>query len=66
MKNYQPKTPRTAIAFAAVAMTAFTLALSVVGPASMESGGQAGATVVASQVMAPSQHVALATTKAGG
>ena len=66
MKNYQPKTPRATIAFAAAAMTALNLALSVVGPASIASANQAGGTVVTSQPATSSQHVAQSTVKFGG
>ena len=38
MKLYKSSTPRAAFAFAAVAMTAITIAVSIVVPASMNSG----------------------------
>jgi hypothetical protein len=49
MKTYESKTPRAAIAFAAAAMTALTLSLSVIAPASIETGPSSAATVVAAQ-----------------
>jgi hypothetical protein len=48
MKTYEPRTPRTPIVLAAIAMTALTLTLSVIGPAALESGTAADTTVVAS------------------
>ena len=42
MNRYEPSTPRAAFAFAAVALTALTLGLSVVVPAQMDTS-KAGA-----------------------
>jgi hypothetical protein len=39
MRRYEPLTPRLALAFAALAMTAITLGLSVVLPAQMDAYG---------------------------
>jgi len=49
MKTYQPKTPRAAIAFAAAAMTALTLSLSVIGAATLATQAAPDATVVAAR-----------------
>ena len=38
MKRYEPKTPRTALGLAAIALTALTLGLLVVTPATLDAG----------------------------
>jgi hypothetical protein len=65
MKSYQPKTPRAAIAVAAIAMAALTLTLSIVGPASIEAGHPAAANVLATQTSSPAVQVASAAARAG-
>jgi hypothetical protein len=49
MNSYQPPAHRMAFGFAAVAMTALTIAVMVVLPARMESGSEANAMLAASQ-----------------
>ena len=38
MKRYNPKTPRTSVAFASVALTAATMAFAILVPARLDSG----------------------------
>jgi len=46
MNRYEPSTPRAAFAFAAVALTALTLGLSVVVPAQMDTSKAAAPTMI--------------------
>ena len=46
MNRYEPSTPRAAFAFAAVALTALTLGLSVVVPAHMDTSKAAAPTMI--------------------
>ena len=58
MNRYDPRTPRTLFAFAAVAMTAATLAVSVLAPARVEPPAQGDlVTYVASESCAPANNV---------
>jgi hypothetical protein len=56
MNRYDPRTPRTLFAFAAVAMTGITLAISVLAPAGIERPATQGdlLTRVESEICAPS------------
>jgi hypothetical protein len=60
MNHYQISSPRKTFAIAAVAMTAITIALSVVAPAKMQSGDRGPRTLAASETttLAPVEVVA--------
>jgi hypothetical protein len=53
MNHYEPSTPRAALGVAAVAMTAITVALAVIGPAKMGTGDRKLVTLAASKVVPP-------------
>ena len=53
MNRYQISSPRTVFAIAAVAMTAITIALSVVAPAKMQSDGRDLQALTTSKAMTP-------------
>lgn len=56
MNRYQPQTPRFAFALAALALTAFTISLAIVAPASLDSrGADAGTLAVNREVQAPTE-----------
>src|SRR5437016_191157 len=50
---YEPSIPRVALGFAGVAMTVITIAISVILPAQMESGGSGPRMLAASKATAP-------------
>ncbi len=52
MNPYQPHVPRTAVGIATVVMTLITVAVSVIQPARMESGGHEPRRLAASNVAA--------------
>jgi hypothetical protein len=53
MNRYETPTPRVAFGIAAVAMTALTIAVSVVLPATMDSDSRERPTLTASKVTTP-------------
>ena len=53
MNRYEPSIPRAAFGIAAVAMTAITLGMALVLPASMEPGDQEAGRLVASGAVLP-------------
>ena len=59
MNRYDPRTPRTLFAFAAVAMTAATLVISVLAPAGIERAATQGdlLTRVESETCAPAGNL---------
>jgi hypothetical protein len=57
VNRYQPSSPRVAFGIAAVAMTAITIAVSVVVPARMDSDSQEPRVLAALKVTAPAPAV---------
>ena len=53
MNRYQPSIPRAAFGIAAVAMTAITIGVALVLPASMEPGDQEAGRLAASEAVSP-------------
>jgi len=57
MKNYETRTPRAVFGLAAFAMTAITLAVAVVVPATLDSRSDDPGMLAASKMVAPSAAV---------